>query len=135
MTGVPLGIDHSAISSRAIPSASGVITSRTPRRSCTSSRAGSRRTALALVYVSGFFEALGGAGLLVPRVRRAAAWGLVALYVAVFPANLNMAMNHISLDEAHPIPTPALWIRLPLQLVLIAWAWWFTRPDPEPVQR
>src|SRR5271168_1753305 len=58
---------------------------------------------LALVYISGFFEFLGGAGLLVPRVRRAAAWGLVALYVAVFPANLNMALHHISLDEAHPI--------------------------------
>src|SRR5579862_4400230 len=51
---------------------------------------------LALVYVSGFFEFLGGAGLLVPRARRAAAWGLVALYVAVFPANVNMAVNHIS---------------------------------------
>jgi uncharacterized membrane protein len=84
---------------------------------------------LVLVYVSGFFEVLGGAGLLVPRVRRAAAWGLVALYVAVFPANLNMALNHISLSPDHPLPTPALWLRLPLQLVLIAWAWWLTKED------
>jgi uncharacterized membrane protein len=84
---------------------------------------------LLLVYVSGFFEILGGAGLLVPRVRRAAAWGLIALYVAVFPANVNMALNHISLTPDHPIPVPALWARLPLQAVLIALAWWFTRPD------
>ena len=82
----------------------------------------------ALVAVSGFFEVLGGLGLLVPRARRLAAWGLIALYVAVFPANVNMAVNHISLDEAHPIPTVALWLRLPLQALLIAWAWWFTRP-------
>ena len=84
---------------------------------------------LALVYVSGFFEFLGGAGLLVPRVRRAAAWGLIALYVAVFPANVNMAINHISLTADHPIPAPALWLRLPLQAVLIAWAWWYTREE------
>jgi uncharacterized membrane protein len=83
---------------------------------------------LALVYVSGFFEFLGGAGLLVPRVRRAAAWGLVALYIAVFPANVNMAIHHIALSPDHPTPTSLLWARLPLQAVLVAWAWWYTRP-------
>jgi uncharacterized membrane protein len=86
---------------------------------------------LALVYISGFFEVLGGAGLLVPLVRRQAACGLIALYVAVFPANLNMALSHISLEVGHPIPTLLLWLRLPLQAVLIAWAWWFTRSDPD----
>jgi uncharacterized membrane protein len=84
---------------------------------------------LTLVYVSGFFEVLGGAGLLVPRVRRAAAWGLVALYVAVFPANVNMAVHHISFDDAHPFPPAALWLRLPLQIVLIALAYWMSRRD------
>jgi uncharacterized membrane protein len=82
-----------------------------------------------LVYVSGFFEVLGGAGLLVPPAQRAAAWGLVALYVAVFPANLNMAVNHVYLSPDKPIPDLALWARLPLQAVLIAWAWWYTRKD------
>ena len=53
-----------------------------------------------LVLVSGFFEVLGGAGLLVPRVRRAASLGLIALYVAVFPANVNMALHHLSLGGA-----------------------------------
>jgi uncharacterized membrane protein len=87
--------------------------------------------ALAMMFVGiSHFQNLGGAGLLVPRVRRAAAWGLIALYVAVFPANVNMAINHISLTPEHPIPTAALWLRLPLQAVLIALAWWFTRKDP-----
>ncbi|MGH7438363.1 MAG: DoxX family protein, partial [Polyangiaceae bacterium] len=48
---------------------------------------------LVLVLVSGFFEVLGGAGLLVPRARRAASVGLVLLYLAVFPANINMTMH------------------------------------------
>lgn len=81
---------------------------------------------LALVYISGFFEIAGGVGLLVPATRVAAAWGLIALYVAVFPANINMLTNNISLNPKKPIPRWALWARLPLQLVLIAWAYWFT---------
>jgi len=81
---------------------------------------------LALVYVSGFFEILGGIGLLIPSYRSVAAWGLVALYISVFPANLNMAINNISLG-ADPVPPVLLWLRLPLQGLLIAWAWWFTR--------
>ena len=48
---------------------------------------------LGLVYLSGVFEVAGGIGLLVPRVRVAAAWGLIALYVAVFPANVHMALH------------------------------------------
>lgn len=83
---------------------------------------------LALVYVSGFFEVLGGAGLLIPATRRWAAWGLVALYVAVFPANVNMAIHHLPFN-GEPVPPWLLWLRLPLQGVLIAWAYWMTRPD------
>ena len=81
---------------------------------------------LALVYLSGAFEILGGLGLLLARTRRAASLGLVALYVAVFPANVNMAVNHIQLGEAH-LPPAALWARLPLQAVLIALALWVGR--------
>lgn len=83
---------------------------------------------LALVYVSGVAEILGGLGLILPATRRAAAWGLIALLIAVFPANINMAINHIPLGD-RALPTWALWGRLPLQAVLIAWAWWYTRPD------
>ena len=86
--------------------------------------------AYALVLVSGFFEIAGGVGLLVPRLRRAASYGLVALYVAVFPANINMAVHRISLGDA-PMPTWALWARLPFQALFIAWALWVGRPDAE----
>ncbi|MEZ4300887.1 MAG: DoxX family protein [Polyangiaceae bacterium] len=85
---------------------------------------------LALVYVSGLAEIAGGAGLLIPRFRRAASFGLIALYVAVFPANINMAVNDLPLGDA-PVPTLALWARLPLQLVFIAWAYWAGRNAPD----
>ena len=79
---------------------------------------------LPLVYVSGACEVVLGALLLMPRTRRPAAWGLIVLLVAVFPANLHMALNP---DQFPNLPPAALWARLPLQAVLIAWAWWFTR--------
>jgi uncharacterized membrane protein len=78
-----------------------------------------------LVLVSGFFEVLGGLGLLLKQTRRAAAWGLTALFIAVFPANVNMAVYKIYLDNPW-----ILWGRLPFQGVLIAWAGWLARPDP-----
>lgn len=88
---------------------------------------------LALVYISGFFEILGGIGLLVPPVSRAAAWGLFLLFIAVFPANINMAVNHIQLDGVPNSPWLHV-IRLPLQAVLLAWAWWYTKPSNDPRQ-
>lgn len=87
-----------------------------------------------LVLVSGAFEVLGGVGLLVPQTRRWASYGLVALYLAVFPANINMAVNNISIGDA-PMPTWALWARLPMQIVFIAWALWVGRSDEQPVRR
>jgi uncharacterized membrane protein len=83
---------------------------------------------LTLVYVSGVAEILGGLGLILPATRRVAAWGLVALLIAVFPANLNMAINHLPLGTRE-LPSWALWGRLPLQLVLIWWAASFARRD------
>lgn len=76
---------------------------------------------LALVYVSGFFEVVGGIGVAVPRLRRAAGWGLIALLVAVFPANVDMVLHA---DRFPEIPFWALVARLPLQGLLIAWVWW-----------
>jgi len=75
----------------------------------------------ALVFVSGVCEVLGGLGLLYRPVRRVAAWELVALLVAVFPANLHMALAGIG------APAWVLWARLPLQVPLIGWAWSYTR--------
>ncbi len=79
---------------------------------------------LVLVYVSGAAEVLLGILLLVPRFQRLAAWGLILLLVAVFPANLHMAIHPELFPE---IPPAALWLRLPLQGVLIAWAYLFAR--------
>jgi uncharacterized membrane protein len=82
----------------------------------------------ALVMISGVFETLGGIGLLIPRVRWIAGVGLVLLYLAVFPANINMAVNHISLFPDKPIEPWALWARLPLQALFIWNAWWLRKP-------
>jgi uncharacterized membrane protein len=81
---------------------------------------------LALVYLSGVAEIAGGLGLILPATRKLAAWGLILLLLAVFPANVNMALNDLPLGD-DPVPSWALWARLPLQLVFILWAWWFTR--------
>jgi len=77
-----------------------------------------------LVMVSGAFEIAGGVGLLIKQTRTFAAWGLVALFAAVFPANINMAVHKIYTDNLW-----ILWGRLPFQGILIAWAYWLTRPD------
>src|ERR1700678_2174819 len=73
---------------------------------------------LAMVYISGAAEIAGGVGLLIPIVRRAAAFGLIALLVAVFPANVYMAANPVE-SGAAALPAAALWGRLLLQPVLI----------------
>jgi len=78
---------------------------------------------LFLVYLSGFFETALGILLLIPKYTRLAAWGMIALLIAVFPANVNMALNPQLFPD---LPRFALWLRLPLQAVLIAWAYWFT---------
>ncbi len=79
---------------------------------------------LALVYISGVAEAVLGAMLLVPRWTVMAAWGLVALLIAIFPANVHMAMH----PDLYPSIAPAaLLIRLPVQGLLVAWAYRYTR--------
>ncbi|MEO7092863.1 MAG: SDR family NAD(P)-dependent oxidoreductase [Polyangiales bacterium] len=83
-------------------------------------------SAYALVLVSGAAEIAGGLGLLLPSTRRLAGLGLIALYLAVFPANINMATHAIQ-PIGTTLPTWVFYARLPLQLVLIAWAWWVSR--------
>ncbi|MEO8074137.1 MAG: DoxX family membrane protein [Acidobacteriota bacterium] len=79
---------------------------------------------LFLIYLSGVFEIALGTLLLIPKYTRFAAWGLTALLIAVFPANIYMAMNTELFSEFSPT---ALYLRLPIQFVLIAWAFWFTK--------
>lgn len=77
-----------------------------------------------LVLLSGAAEIAGGIGLMVPETRRVAAWGIVVLLVCVMPANVWMAQH----PERFPgIPLWAMWLRLPLQVPLIWWAWQYTR--------
>lgn len=78
---------------------------------------------LELVYLSGVLEALLGILVLVPRYTFLAAWGLIALLIAVFPANVHMAMNPDQFPELNPV---LLWVRLSFQAVFVAWAYWFT---------
>jgi uncharacterized membrane protein len=81
----------------------------------------------ALVYVSGVAEFLGGVGVLIPRTRNLAGKGLIALLIAVFPANINMAVNS---ERFKQFPAWALWARLPLQFAIIAQVWAATQRKP-----
>lgn len=80
----------------------------------------------ALVLLSGIFEIALGLLLLSIKTRRLAAWGIIALLVAVFPANVQMMLNYLEAQN------PNLWItiaRLPLQILLIWWAYGFTKKN------
>ena len=81
-----------------------------------------------LVAVSGVCEIAGGLGLLIRPIRPAAGWGLLALLVAVFPANIYMAMRPEALPDWH-VPVWLLWARLPMQAVLMAWVWYVSRAN------
>ena len=84
-----------------------------------------------IVAVSGVAEILLGALVMVPATRTLAAWGIIALLVAVYPANIYQALyNPVLVDPPAWMGQPsqtALWIRLPMQFVLIYWAWRYTR--------
>ena len=81
------------------------------------------------VYISGVFEILGGIGVLIPKFRRFSGWSLVALLIAVYPANIYMA---ISPDTFPDIPVSALYFRLVLQFIFFYWAYSVTRPSFNP---
>ena len=78
-----------------------------------------------IVAVSGVAEIAGGLALLPDRSARLAGWWLIALLVAVFPANVNMAVNA---QRFRAVPEPLLWLRLPVQALLIAWVWRVSAP-------
>lgn len=79
-----------------------------------------------LVIVSGIAEIAGGLGLLLSATRKLAAWGLVLLLCAVFPANVYMAFAHVPFSGF--LGNSWLqWLRLPLQIPLIVWAFRYTK--------
>ena len=73
-----------------------------------------------LNVLSGLAEIVLGVFLLEPRTRVFAAWGIIALLIAVFPANLHVALEDGGVGG---------WGRLPFQVLFIVWAWWYTRTD------
>ena len=85
---------------------------------------------LAVVLVSGFFEIIGGIGILIPSLRKKAAWGLAALIVAVYPANIYMALSP---DVFPEYSMNLLYFRLILQFVIFYWAYLITTPKFNPV--
>jgi uncharacterized membrane protein len=95
--------------------------------------------ATTVVVLSGLAEIALGVGLAFEPTRRAAAWGTVALLVAVFPANVYLAISSVELvglPAWMPQPsTAARYGRLPVQLVFLAWAWLVTRPDSDLSER
>ena len=76
-----------------------------------------------MVLISGVAEIVLGLGLLFPSIRVYAAWGLIALLITVFPANIYMATS----GKFQKIPSILLWLRLPLQFVLIWWMYQYTK--------
>ncbi|GAB4001794.1 DoxX family protein [Spirosoma daeguense] len=75
-----------------------------------------------MVKLSGLAEVILGIGLLFPVTRSLSAWGIMLLLVAVFPANVYMAMS----NRFRKFPALLRWLRLPLQVILIWWAYQFT---------
>lgn len=85
-----------------------------------------------LNLLSGLAEIVLGVFVLEKRVRVLAAWGLVALLVAVFPANVYVAMENVGLGGEPGTGIGGVnWVRLPFQALFIVWAWWYTWPDAE----
>lgn len=81
-----------------------------------------------LVFVSGVCEVVAGGLVLIPATRRAGGLFAIAVLLGVFPANVWMALDPSIWPE---VPTWARWARLPLQALLILWAWWATRARSE----
>jgi len=86
---------------------------------------------LELVYISGLFEIMGGLGLLLTATRRLAGWGLLALLVAVFPANIHMLMNEVYIGDM-PQEKWLLWLRMPFQFVFAFGVLWASEIWPKP---
>ncbi len=76
-----------------------------------------------LIYISGCFEILGGLGLIIQRQKYLAGIGLILLLLAVFPANIFVAVNNVQLGGFMNYPVYQ-WLRLPMQGVLMWWIWW-----------
>ena len=80
-----------------------------------------------LVYISGFFEILFGFLLLIPKYRKLAAYGIILLLIAVYPANIYLAFNEEPQKLLGISSFAASWIRLPIQFILIGLAYYHSK--------
>jgi len=81
-----------------------------------------------LVIITGLLEFAAAIGVLIPRTRRLTGIMLIIFFVLILPANINMAMKHVNLPKANyeGDGPEYLWFRVPLQMLFIAWVWWFS---------
>ena len=82
---------------------------------------------LELVYISGAFEIILGLSLMISKLRKYAAWGIISLLIAVYPANIYLAFNEAPQKALEISPFLASWVRLPIQFVLLGFAYWHSK--------
>ena len=82
---------------------------------------------LELVYISGAFEIVLGLSLMISKLRKYAAWGIIFLLIAVYPANIYLAFNEAPKKALDISPFLASWVRLPIQFVLLGFAYWHSK--------
>ena len=82
---------------------------------------------LELVYISGAFEIVLGLSLMISKLRKYAAWGIILLLIAVYPANIYLAFNEAPQKALDISPFLASWVRLPIQFVLLGFAYWHSK--------
>lgn len=80
-----------------------------------------------LNVISGLIEIVLGVYLLEPKTRALAAWGVIALLIAVYPANVYMMLENVGPDGPGSGNPVVNWVRLPFQFLFGVWAWWYTR--------
>ena len=82
---------------------------------------------LELVYLSGAFEIILGLSLMISKLRTYAAWGIIFLLIAVYPANIYLAFNEAPQKALEISPFLASWVRLPIQFILLGFAYWHSK--------
>lgn len=80
-----------------------------------------------MIYLTGVVEIAGAIGLLIPKIQKLSSWLLIVFFILILPANIHAAIKHVSLKTADfsGSGTEYLWFRIPLQVLFIAWVYYF----------